>query len=140
MRAWGITGEKVAIPYRWNAIGYTGGDYFKAPKRPKKEEKYVELTMFDVIRQCEKYIESDWSDKHKPGSESAKYPKIIADVKRDLVAVEEEITNAKSNITVIDRRRMVLQSTSSKTVKEMADLNELIKLRMLLNQDKNTAI
>ena len=58
--------------------------------------------MFDVEKKCEAYMSNDWSDKHKKGSKLARYPKIIADVKRDLVTIEEKITEAKSNVTMID--------------------------------------
>ena len=102
MRAWIIADHKVTIPYRWTAIGYNGGEHFEAPEQPKKEENYKELTMFDVEKKCEAYMSTKWSDKHRKGSELARYPKMIADVKRDLVVIEEKITEAKSNLSMID--------------------------------------
>ena len=130
----------MAIPYRWHQMGYNGDDFFEPPKQPKKEEKYEELTIFDMVKMCEAYISNDWSDKHKKGSELARYPKNIADVKRDLVTIEETITKAKSNVTMIDQRMVELKSISSKTAKQMALLDELIELRILINKGKNTAI
>ena len=43
--------------------------------------------MFEVVKMCEVYMLTDWTDEHKKGSEIARYPKIIADVKSDLVAI-----------------------------------------------------
>ena len=140
MRTWIIAGHKVDIPYRWHQTSYNGGEFFEAPKQPKKEENYQEITMFEVVRKCEAYIMNKWSDKHKKGSELARYPKIIADVKRDLVSIEEKITEAKSNVTMTDRRILVLKRNSSKTAKEMDLLDELIELRVMLNKEKNRSI
>ena len=73
-------------------------------------------------------MSTKWSDKHKKESELARYPIIIADVKRDLVAIKEKIAKAKSNVSMIDQRMLVMKSNNSKTVEEGQVLNELIRL------------
>ena len=96
--------------------------------------------MFEVVKKCEAYILTNWRDKHKKESELARYPKIIADVKSDLVAIENKITEAKSNVTVTDRRIMVLKRNSSVEVTDMVVPDEMIELRVMLKKKKNTLI
>ena len=38
MTTWIIGGHTVAIPYKWHSVGYQGGEWFEAPKKPRPEK------------------------------------------------------------------------------------------------------
>lgn len=96
--------------------------------------------MFEGVKKYGAYMLTDWSDKHKKRSELARYPKIIADFKSDLVAIENKITEPKSNVTVTDQRIIVLKHNRSKEAKDMALLDEMIELKVMLNKDNKILI
>ena len=132
--SWIIGGHTVAIPYRWHAVGYHSGEWFEAPKTPKPQEKYKEICMFKVVEMFKEYMTTKWKDKHKTGMGDVRYPKILADVKSDLVEIEGEIADNLKDIATVDRHRAVMMKSSNHTEKEMKALDEVLQLRLVLNK------
>ena len=62
----------------------------RSTKKVKREEKYEGISMFEVVKMCEEYMTTAWKYKHKKGSDVARYPKIIADFKSDLIVIEKK--------------------------------------------------
>ena len=120
---WVISGITVLIPYKWHPSEFIHCNIYH-PKKPKPEEKYVYLTMFEYVDMCR-----EWSPKShhrrypmlKGKEEDRRYTPIIADVRKSLEKAQSVIEIGKERIYVLNKMVNKLKSKKAhvKEIREM---------------------
>ena len=134
MKHWIYADITVPIPYRWNAVDYSCTNMCKEPRKAKKGEHYIEMTMIQVVDLCEAFIRHPRTREHKKFSGDEKYVKyspIIVKSKSELVAAELQVKKTTADVLSVDRAAKEAEG---------GDPNYLKKIRLLACKGKRKLV